>query len=87
MQGEGGLNAASGDWLRAVQRAARDVGALLIVDDIQAGCGRTGRFFSTEHVPGLDPDIICLSKSLSGMGLPMAMTLMPAASSAYSITS
>lgn len=75
VQGEGGLNAASGDWLRAVQQAARDAGALLIVDDIQAGCGRTGRFFSTEHVPGLDPDIICLSKSLSGLGLPMAMTL------------
>lgn len=75
VQGEGGLNAASGDWLRAVQQTARDAGALLIVDDIQAGCGRTGRFFSTEHVPGLDPDIICLSKSLSGLGLPLAMTL------------
>jgi diaminobutyrate-2-oxoglutarate transaminase len=75
VQGEGGLTAASARWLLAVQEAARAAGALLIVDDIQAGCGRTGRFFSTEHVPGLQPDLVCLSKSLSGMGLPLAMLL------------
>jgi diaminobutyrate-2-oxoglutarate transaminase len=75
VQGEGGLTAASARWLGAVQQAARDAGALLIVDDIQAGCGRTGRFLSTDHVPGLHPDLLCLSKSLSGIGLPMAMLL------------
>jgi diaminobutyrate-2-oxoglutarate transaminase len=47
---------------------------LLIADDIQAGCGRTGTFFSFEHA-GIVPDIVTLSKSLSGMGLPLAVTL------------
>jgi diaminobutyrate-2-oxoglutarate transaminase len=48
---------------------------LLIVDDVQAGCGRTGTFFSFEDA-GIEPDIVCLSKSLSGYGLPMAITLL-----------
>lgn len=74
VQGEGGLTAASGPWLADVRRIADSVGALLIVDDIQAGCGRTGTFFSFEPF-GLRPDLICLSKSLSGMGLPMAAVL------------
>ena len=49
--------------------------ALLIVDEIQTGCGRTGPFFSFERA-GLKPDIVCLSKSISGIGLPMAIVLM-----------
>src|SRR5690606_38052770 len=49
-------------------------GALLIVDDIQAGCGRAGSFFSFEGM-GFTPDIVTLAKSLSGMGLPFALTL------------
>jgi diaminobutyrate-2-oxoglutarate transaminase len=73
VQGEGGLSVASRAWLARIRQIADDVGALVIVDDVQAGCGRTGTFFSFEHVPGLDPDIVCLSKSLSGLGLPMAM--------------
>jgi diaminobutyrate-2-oxoglutarate transaminase len=73
VQGEGGLSAASRPWLARIRRLADEVGALVIVDDVQAGCGRTGRFFSFEHVPDLAPDIVCLSKSLSGLGLPMAM--------------
>jgi diaminobutyrate-2-oxoglutarate transaminase len=48
---------------------------LLIVDDIQVGCGRTGPFFSFEEA-GIRPDMVCLSKSISGYGLPMAMTLL-----------
>jgi diaminobutyrate-2-oxoglutarate transaminase len=48
---------------------------LLIVDDVQAGCGRTGRFFSFEEA-GIVPDIVCLSKSLSGLGLPFSATLL-----------
>jgi diaminobutyrate-2-oxoglutarate transaminase len=73
-QGEGGLNAASRDWLRKVSEIAKKHGALLIVDDIQAGCGRTGGFFSFEEM-GFTPDIVTMSKSLSGMGLPFAITL------------
>jgi diaminobutyrate-2-oxoglutarate transaminase len=74
VQGEGGLNAASPEWLRAIAGIARKHGALLIVDDIQAGIGRTGSFFSFEGM-GFTPDIITLAKSLSGMGLPFALTL------------
>ncbi len=74
VQGEGGLNAARPEWIKRVAKLARDHGALLIVDDIQAGCGRCGTFFSFE---GMDvvPDIVTMAKSLSGFGLPMAMLL------------
>jgi diaminobutyrate-2-oxoglutarate transaminase len=74
VQGEGGLRAASRDWVRSIAGIARRHGALLIVDDIQAGCGRTGTFFSFEEM-GVTPDIVVLAKSLSGMGLPFALTL------------
>ncbi|HEY8594349.1 MAG TPA: diaminobutyrate--2-oxoglutarate transaminase [Devosiaceae bacterium] len=74
VQGEGGLNAASAEWIRKVASIARSAGALLIVDDIQAGCGRTGSFFSFEEA-GIVPDIVTMAKSLSGMGLPFAVTL------------
>ncbi|WP_428928928.1 diaminobutyrate--2-oxoglutarate transaminase [Marinibacterium sp. SX1] len=74
VQGEGGLNAASADWIRAVERVARKHGALLIIDDIQAGCGRTGTFFSFEDM-GVTPDIVTMAKSVSGFGLPLAMVL------------
>ena len=74
VQGEGGLHAASMAWLQRLEACCRRHGALLIVDDIQAGCGRTGAFFSFEPA-GISPDIICLSKSISGSGLPMALTL------------
>jgi diaminobutyrate-2-oxoglutarate transaminase len=74
VQGEGGLNTASPEWLRRIAEIARRHGALLIVDDIQAGIGRTGGFFSFEDM-GFTPDIVTLAKSLSGMGLPFALTL------------
>ncbi|BBC74253.1 diaminobutyrate--2-oxoglutarate transaminase [Altererythrobacter sp. B11] len=74
VQGEGGLNAASPEWLRAIAAIAKKHGALMIVDDIQAGCGRTGSFFSFEGM-GFTPDIVTMAKSLSGMGLPFALTL------------
>lgn len=74
VQGEGGLNVASTKWLRAIEGVARKHGALFIIDDIQAGCGRTGTFFSFDGM-GLSPDIITVAKSLSGMGLPLAVTL------------
>jgi len=75
VQGEGGVHTARGEWLRGLQRVCQEHDMLLIVDDIQAGCGRTGPFFSFEEF-GLDPDIVCLSKSLSGYGLPLAVTLL-----------
>lgn len=74
LQAEGGLNVASVEWLQRLQALARRHGILLIVDDIQAGCGRTGGFFSFERA-GLYPDIVCLSKSIGGIGLPLAMVL------------
>lgn len=74
VQGEGGINVAGKDWLQSVQTIAKDAGALFIVDDIQMGCGRTGEFFSFEFA-ALSPDIVVLSKSLSGYGLPLSMLL------------
>ncbi len=75
VQCEGGVRVAEADWLRGVEAACRAHGVLLIVDDIQAGCGRTGRFFSFEE-SGVQPDLVCLSKSLSGLGIPMALVLL-----------
>ncbi|HEX7004986.1 MAG TPA: diaminobutyrate--2-oxoglutarate transaminase [Trueperaceae bacterium] len=74
VQGEGGLNAASPEWVRRVAEIARENGALLIIDDIQAGVGRTGTFFSFEEM-GVEPDIVTMAKSLSGLGLPLATLL------------
>ncbi len=74
VQGEGGLNAASPEWIRRMAEIARNHGALLIIDDIQAGSGRTGHFFSFEEM-GVTPDIITMAKSVSGFGLPMALVL------------
>ncbi|WP_256838802.1 diaminobutyrate--2-oxoglutarate transaminase [Ornithinimicrobium faecis] len=75
VQGEGGLNAARTEWLQTLAELCERFGVLLIVDDVQAGCGRTGRFFSFEEA-GIVPDIVCLSKSLSGLGLPFSATLL-----------
>jgi diaminobutyrate-2-oxoglutarate transaminase len=75
VQGEGGVNVATWRWLRELQALCRQYDMLLIVDDIQVGCGRTGNFFSFESA-GIEPDIITLSKSLSGFGLPMSLVLL-----------
>jgi diaminobutyrate-2-oxoglutarate transaminase len=74
VQGEGGLNAASLDWLQRLERLCRELGVLIILDDVQTGCGRTGTFFSFEPA-GIEPDMVVLSKSLSGFGLPFAINL------------
>lgn len=74
VQGEGGINVARPEWLKQVEQICRRWGILLIVDDVQAGCGRTGPFFSFEPA-GIQPDIVCLSKSIGGYGLPFAITL------------
>jgi diaminobutyrate-2-oxoglutarate transaminase len=74
IQGEGGLNAASDEWLKGLRKLCTKHDMLMIIDDIQAGCGRSGDFFSFESA-GIQPDIITLSKSLSGYGLPLAVTV------------
>lgn len=76
VQGEGGVRPASHDYLRGAQDLCRRQGALLIVDEVQTGLGRTGRLFACEHA-GLEPDLLCLAKSLAG-GLPMGATLIGA---------
>jgi len=74
IQAEGGINVASDAWLRGLAALCRRHDIPLIVDDIQVGCGRAGPFFSFERA-GIEPDIVCLSKSLSGYGLPLAVVL------------
>jgi diaminobutyrate-2-oxoglutarate transaminase len=73
-QGEGGARPFDPAYLRAIREQCRELGVLVIADEVQAGVGRTGPFFSFEGT-GLDPDIVCLSKSISGLGLPMAINL------------
>ncbi|RED52979.1 diaminobutyrate--2-oxoglutarate transaminase [Cohnella lupini] len=75
LQGEGGINVASNEWLIGLADLCKRYDMLLIVDDVQMGCGRTGHFFSFERC-GIVPDIVCMSKSIGGYGLPMAITLM-----------
>ncbi len=74
LQGEGGVNVARIEWLQGLAELCRRHGLLLIVDDVQMGCGRTGPFFSFETA-GIQPDIVTLAKSISGYGLPMALVL------------
>ncbi|QDT06640.1 Diaminobutyrate--2-oxoglutarate transaminase [Rubripirellula lacrimiformis] len=73
VQGEGGINVASTQWLRKIAELCTANDILLIIDDIQVGNGRTGKFFSFEE-SGIHPDIVCLSKSIGG-GLPMSLVL------------
>lgn len=74
VQGEGGVNVARPEWLRALADLCKRRDMLLIVDDIQMGCGRTGGFFSFEEA-GITPDIVTLSKSIGGYGMPMSLVL------------
>lgn len=74
VQAEGGINVADIDWLKALRELCTENGIIMIVDDIQVGNGRTGKFFSFERA-GIVPDIVILSKSISGFGLPMSLLL------------
>src|SRR5699024_11329801 len=67
VQGEGGINAASFEWLQKIDEICKRWDIMLIIDDVQAGNGRTGTFFSFEPA-GIEPDIICMSKSIGGYG-------------------
>ncbi|MCI1920891.1 MAG: acetylornithine transaminase [Liquorilactobacillus nagelii] len=69
IQGEGGLKAADGDWLQAVQAKCHEKGVLLIIDEVQTGIGRTGKLFAYQHF-NLDPDIVTSAKGLAN-GLPV----------------
>ena len=71
VQGEGGVNVGTEEFLQAAQRLCRERGALLVVDEIQTGFGRTGRWFGHQHF-GLEPDIICMAKGIGG-GFPMGV--------------
>lgn len=74
IQAEGGINVASTEWLQRLRKLTEEHEVLLIADDIQVGCGRTGKFFSWEEA-GIVPDLVTLSKSIGGYGLPMALLL------------
>ncbi|HOW57285.1 MAG TPA: diaminobutyrate--2-oxoglutarate transaminase [Smithellaceae bacterium] len=74
VQGEGGIRVASDKWLQEIESICREFEILLIIDDIQVGNGRTGYFFSFEK-SGIKPDIVTISKSFSGFGLPMSIVL------------
>lgn len=74
VQAEGGINVASVEWLKEVYQICKDNDIIMIVDDIQVGNGRTGTFFSFERA-GIKPDMVVLSKSISGFGMPMAILL------------
>lgn len=74
VQGEGGINVAGWKWLCRLRTICTQHEILMIVDDIQMGCGRTGPFFSFEPA-AIKPDFICLSKAISGLGMPMALVL------------
>lgn len=74
IQAEGGVNVASAKWVRELRLICDEFDILMIVDDIQVGCGRSGYFFSHEDAD-IQPDMIVLSKSISGFGLPMSLLL------------
>lgn len=75
VQAEGGIYVAPTEWLTQLRGLCDKFGILMIIDDVQAGCGRTGSFFSFERA-GIAPDMVCLSKSIGGYGLPMSLVLM-----------
>lgn len=74
VQAEGGINIASIEWLKEIRAICDENNIILIVDDIQVGNGRTGTFFSFERA-GIVPDMVILSKSISGFGMPMSLVL------------
>ncbi|THK35179.1 diaminobutyrate--2-oxoglutarate transaminase [Ensifer sp. MPMI2T] len=75
IQGEGGIRPASFKWLQRLREITKRHEILLILDDIQAGIGRSGKFFSFEAAE-IVPDIVTLSKSISAVGTPMALVLL-----------
>jgi len=81
IQGEAGVFVAADDWLRDLRKLTRDLGILLILDEIQTGIGRTGRMYGYEHA-GIEPDIVTLGKGLGG-GTPIAALVASARASVF----
>jgi acetylornithine/N-succinyldiaminopimelate aminotransferase len=81
IQGEAGIFVAADDWLRDLRKLTRDLGILLILDEIQTGIGRTGRMYGYEHA-GIEPDIVTLGKGLGG-GTPIAALVASAGASVF----
>jgi 4-aminobutyrate aminotransferase/(S)-3-amino-2-methylpropionate transaminase len=77
VQGEGGFVVAPGEFVEGVRRICDDNGIVLVVDEVQTGFGRTGRFFAIEHY-GVEPDLLCVAKSIAA-GLPLSGVLGKAA--------
>jgi acetylornithine/LysW-gamma-L-lysine aminotransferase len=73
VQGEGGVHLGTAEYLQGAQALCQERGALLIIDEVQTGFGRTGKLFACEHY-GLEPDLLCLAKSIAG-GIPMGAVL------------
>lgn len=75
VQAEGGITIAPVEWLQELREICTEFDIVLIVDEIQTGCGRSGPFFSFERA-GIIPDIVTVSKSIGGLGMPMSLVLM-----------
>lgn len=75
IQAEGGIRVFDVEWLQRVRKFCDDNDILLVVDDVQVGCCRSGSFFSFERA-NIQPDIVTMSKSIGGYGLPLAITLL-----------
>jgi acetylornithine/LysW-gamma-L-lysine aminotransferase len=74
VQGEGGVRPGSAAYLQTAQKLCQERGALLIVDEVQTGFGRTGKMFAFQHA-GIEPDILCLAKGIAG-GVPMGAIML-----------
>ena len=74
IQAEGGIQVFEIDWLKRVRKFCDDNDILLVVDDVQVGCCRSGDFFSFQRAD-IQPDIVTMSKSIGGYGFPLAITL------------
>ena len=74
VQGEGGVNLGTAEYLLGARQWCDEKGALLIVDEVQTGLGRTGKLFACQH-HDLRPDLLCLAKGIAG-GLPMGAVLL-----------
>ena len=72
IQGEGGINIADYDYIKNISGVCKEKDVLLILDEIQTGFGRTGKYFAFEHYD-IKPDLICMAKGIAG-GIPMGVT-------------
>jgi 4-aminobutyrate aminotransferase len=73
VQGEGGYLVAPFEFLRELRRICTEHGILLVADEVQSGCGRTGRWWAMQH-SGVEPDIVCLAKGVAS-GMPLGVTM------------